>query len=146
MTMDRREFAALLPALLALTASEARAADTALSTVQSGVFKPGPAKTGSIPKRASRGYTKGILKSGNIQLEIHETTQEVGAPHEPVETHLHSEIWLVQSGTLALTTNGVTRTMVAGDVGICVAGDKHYIQNAGTVPATYFVVAVGPAE
>jgi quercetin dioxygenase-like cupin family protein len=114
--------------------------------VESGVFKPGPAKTGSIPKRASRAFTKGMLKAGNIQLEIHETTQEVGAPHEPVETHLHSEIWLVQSGTIALTTNGVTRTMVAGDVGICVAGDKHYIQNAGDTPATYFVVAVGPAE
>ena len=87
-----------------------------------------------------------MLKAGSIQLEIHETTQEVGAPHEPVETHLHSEIWLVQSGTIALTTNGVTRTMVAGDVGICVAGDKHYLQNAGDTPATYFVVAVGPAE
>jgi quercetin dioxygenase-like cupin family protein len=146
MPMDRREFAALLPALLTLSASQADAASTTLPLVESGVFKPGPAKTGSIPKRASRGFTRGMLKAGNIQLEIHETTQEVGAPHEPVETHLHSEIWLVQSGTIALTTNGVTRTMAAGDVGICVAGDKHYIQNAGDTPATYFVVAVGPAE
>ncbi|MBS1799022.1 MAG: cupin domain-containing protein [Acidobacteria bacterium] len=144
--MDRREFVSLLPALLSLSPSAVYAADASLAAIQSGVFKPGPARTGSIPKRASRGYTKGMLKAGNIQLEIHETTQEVGAPHEPMETHLHSEIWLVQSGTIALTTNGVTRTMVAGDVGICVAGDKHYIQNAGDTPATYFVVAVGPSE
>jgi mannose-6-phosphate isomerase-like protein (cupin superfamily) len=134
----------LLPALLALSASRAEAAE--LPAVESGVFKPGPAKGGAIPKRASRAYTKGMLKAGNIQLEIHETTQEVGAPHEPVETHAHSEIWLVQSGTIELTTNGVARKMVAGDVGICVAGDKHYIQNAGETPATYFVVAVGPPE
>jgi len=144
MPMDRREFAALLPALLALSSSRANAAD--LPVVQSGVFKPGPAKTGSIPKRASRGYTKGMLKAGNIQLEIHETTQEVGAPHEPIETHLHSEIWLLQSGTVNLTTNGVTQKLEAGDVGICVAGDKHYVQNAGDTPATYFVVTIGPPE
>jgi quercetin dioxygenase-like cupin family protein len=146
MPIDRREFAVLLPALLALSASRADAADTTLPIVQSGVFKPGPPKTGAIPKRASRGYTKGMLKAGNIQLEIHETTQEVGAPHEPIETHLHSEIWLVQSGTVNLTTNGVTRKLEAGDVGICVAGDKHYVQNAGDTPATYFVVTIGPPE
>jgi quercetin dioxygenase-like cupin family protein len=146
MPIDRREFATLLPALLALSASRADAADTTLPIVQSGVFKPGPAKTGSIPKRASRGYTKGMLKAGNIQLEIHETTQEVGAPHEPIETHLHNEIWLVQSGTVNLTTNGVTQKLEAGDVGICVAGDKHYVQNAGDMPATYFVVTIGPPE
>lgn len=145
--MDRREFAALLPALIAgLSGKNANAADASLPVVQSGIFQPGPPKPGAVPKRASRAYTKGMLSAGNIQLEIHETTQEVNAPHEPVETHLHSEIWLVQSGTVALTTNGVTRKMVAGDVGICVAGDKHYVQNAGDTPATYFVVTVGPPE
>lgn len=144
--MDRREFAAVLPTLIAALSGKASAADTSLPIVQSGIFPPGPPKPGAVPKRASRAYTKGMLKAGNIQLEIHETTQEVGAPHEPVETHLHSEIWLVQSGTVALTTNGVTRKMVAGDVGICVAGDKHYVQNAGDTPATYFVVTVGPPE
>ncbi|WP_260705374.1 cupin domain-containing protein [Edaphobacter flagellatus] len=144
--MDRREFAAVLPTLIAALSGKANAADTSLPIVQSGIFSPGPPKPGAVPKRASRAYTKGMLKAGNIQLEIHETTQEVGAPHEPVETHLHSEIWLVQSGTVALTTNGVTRKMVAGDVGICVAGDKHYVQNAGDTPATYFVVTVGPPE
>jgi hypothetical protein len=36
--------------------------------------------------------------------------------------------------------------MEAGDVGICVAGDKHYIQNMGDTLAAYFVVAIGPPE
>jgi quercetin dioxygenase-like cupin family protein len=45
-----------------------------------------------------------------------------------------------------LTTNGVARTMVAGDVGICVAGDKHFIANTSDKPVTYFVVTVGPPE
>lgn len=145
--MDRREFAALFPALVAAAAAFPEQAGAApLTAVQSGVFKPGPAKTGAVPKRASRAFTSGLLKAGDIRLEIHETTQEVGAPHEPEETHLHSEIWLVQSGTVELTVNGVPQRISAGEVGICVAGDKHYIQNAGDTPATYFVVAVGPPE
>jgi quercetin dioxygenase-like cupin family protein len=145
--MDRRDFTAFLPALVAaVCALPAEAAPPALSQVESGVFKPGPPRSGSIPKRISQSGTKGILKAGNIQLEIHETRQEVGAPHEPEETHLHSEIWLVRDGTLELTVNGVAHRMEAGDIGICVAGDKHYIQNVGDTPASYFVVAVGPLE
>lgn len=145
--MDRRQFAALLPALVAGVSSlPAKAAPPSLPLVESGVFKPGPPRTGSLPKRASQAYTKGTLKAGDIQIEIHETRQEVGAPHEPIETHLHNEIWLVREGTVELTVNGVARRMQAGDIGICVAGDKHYIQNVGETPATYFVVAVGPPE
>ena len=144
--MDRREFAALLPALVAgLSALPATAAPS-LPVLESGTFKPGPAKTGSVPKRASQAYTRGMLKAGNIQLEIHETTQEVGAPHEPIDTHLHNEIWLVREGTVELTVNGTAHRMEAGDIGICIAGDKHYIQNVGDTPATYFVVALGPPE
>jgi len=145
--MDRREFSTLLPALLAGVAALPEQAHAAtLPLVESGAFKAAPPKPGAVPKRASRAFTKGMLKAGNIQLEIHETTQEVGAPHEPLETHLHTEIWLVQSGTVDLTVNGTARRLNAGDVGICVAGDKHYIQNAGDTPATYFVVTVGPPE
>lgn len=145
--MDRREFSTLFPALLTAMAAMPKQAEAAtFPFVESGVFRPGPAKTGAVPKRASRAYTKGILKAGNIQLEIHETTQEVGAPHEPEETHLHSEIWLVQSGEIELTINGKPQRLTAGDIGICVAGDKHYLRNAGETPATYFVVAVGPPE
>jgi quercetin dioxygenase-like cupin family protein len=146
--MDRREFATLLPALLACGAlvPEAAEGQRSLPLLESGVFKPSPPKPGAQEGHVSSRYTAGMLKAGNIRLEMHESTQQVGAPPEPVGTHLHSEIWLVREGTLDLTTNGVTKRMVAGDVGICVAGDKHYVQNAGATPVTYFVVTVGPPE
>ena len=147
--MDRREFATLLPALLAcgaLGTEVAEAQSGSLPEIVSGVFKPSPSKAGAQAGHASSRYTAGMLKAGNIRLEMHESTQQVGAPHEPVGTHKHSEIWLVREGTLDLTTNGVTRRMVAGDVGICVAGDTHYVQNNGDTPVTYFVVTVGPPE
>lgn len=145
--MDRRAFATLLPGILAAAAALPEQSEAAtLAPLESGAYKPGPETHGSVPKRASRRYALGMLKAGNIQLEVHETTQAVGAPHEPIETHLHSEIWLVREGTVELTVNGKAQRLSAGDMGLCVAGDKHYIQNVGTTPATYFVVTLGPPE
>jgi quercetin dioxygenase-like cupin family protein len=149
--MDRREFTALLPALLACSAAvpepaQAQSSPPDLPVIQSGVFPPAPPKSGKVKERVSRHYVTGILKAGNVRLEMHETTQAPGAPHEPIGTHLHNELWLVREGTVELMTNGVSRKMVAGDVGICVAGDEHFIKNVGDTPATYFVVTVGPRE
>lgn len=153
--MDRREFTALLPALLAAAAvtPESTSAQQSpgltktkppLPEIVSGVYPPGPA-TGSGGREGHK-YLAGMLKAGNIQIEMHETRQEPGTPHEAVGHHLHNEIWLVREGICELTTNGVTRRMVAGDVGICCAGDLHYVANAGDVPCNYFVVTVGPPE
>ncbi|MEI9980180.1 MAG: cupin domain-containing protein [Edaphobacter sp.] len=147
--MDRREFAGLLPGLLAAAAvlpESAVAQSTALATIESGVYKPSAWKAGSQEGHSSARYLAGMLKAGNIRLEMHESTIQPGAQHEPVGTHLHSEIWLVREGTAELTTNDVARTMVAGDVGICCAGDKHFISNTSDKPVTYFVVTVGPPE
>jgi len=146
--MDRREFAVLLPALLAGSVGVDRALSqsASLPVLESGVYKPTPAKAGSMAGHSSSRYLMGMLKAGKIRLEMHESTIEPGAQHEAVGTHLHSEIWLVREGTAELTTNGVARTMVAGDVGICCAGDKHFIANTSEKPVTYFVVTVGPPE
>jgi quercetin dioxygenase-like cupin family protein len=147
--MDRREFGALVPALmggLALIPGSAEGQSASLPVLESGVFKPTPAKAGSMAGHSSSRYVAGMLKAGNIRLEMHESTIEPGAEHEAVGTHLHSEIWLVREGTAELTTNGVARTMVAGDVGICCAGDKHFIANTSDKPVIYFVVTVGPPE
>ncbi|MCU1249806.1 MAG: Cupin 2 conserved barrel domain protein [Edaphobacter sp.] len=149
--MDRREFAALLPALLGGSALapegvEAQYSLSGLGGIQSGVYKPMPSKAGSQEGHSSSHYVTGMLKAGYIRLEMHESTIQAGAEHEPVGTRLHSEIWLVREGTAELTTNGVARTMVAGDVGVCCAGDKHFIANTSDKPVTYFVVTVGPPE
>jgi hypothetical protein len=170
--MDRRQFAALLPALIAATALAPQAhaqQDSAaahpdadhpipgqptpgiesvpkpLPELVSGVYTPS-APYGSSPGRKSQRYLAGILKAGNIQTEMHETHQEVGAVHEAVGKHLHSEIWFVKEGICELMTNGISRRMGPGDVGLCCAGDLHYVRNAGDTPCTYFVITVGPPE
>lgn len=150
--MDRREFAGMIPALLAMGAmgaSEmtvaAEGQGTSLLVLASGTWRPGPLKVAG-EKRTSHAYLTGMLAAGSVRLEMHSSTQEAGAPHEAIGTHLHNEIWLVREGVVELTTNGVARRMEAGDVGICIAGDKHFIQNVGPTQASYFVISVGPAE
>ena len=156
--MDRREFAAMMPALMvALGAGEAGAQFTGpvgkdpkpkqseLKEIPSGTYKPGPGY-GSLPKRVSHRYMIGMLKAGGVRLEMHETIQEPGAEHEPVEKHLHNEIWLVQRGSASLFINGTEHRMEAGDVGLVNAGDMHWVKNVGDGELAYFVVTVGPPE
>ena len=170
--MNRRDFATLMPALIAATALTPKSSAQQQATpsmehpvmgeptpgptsgvkptgplpkLHSGVYKPGTGY-GSLPKRTSHRYLMGMLAAGNIQLEIHETIQEPGALHEPTDKHLHNEIWLVKEGVCELTINGITRRMEAGDVGLVTAGDLHYVRNAGPTQCTYFVVTLGAPE
>lgn len=149
----------MVPALLACAAARAEAQTTMqgsvgsgpgpahapLKQLTSGTTKPGPGY-GTQPGRVSHRYLNGMLKAGNIQLEMHETIQEPGAEHESVGTHLHNEIWLVQRGVASLFIEGTEHRMEAGDIGLVCAGDTHWIKNIGTTELAYFVVTLGPPE
>ncbi len=158
--MNRRDFAGLLAGLVAVAGglsarAEGQAAGTgagagqgaapaaggaqaaavarpagAMRELASGVFKP-QAGRGLQGGHESHSFLTGMLKAGNIRLEMHESVQQAGAPHEAVGTHKHSEIWLMQRGVATLYLNGVEHRMEAGDVGLCCAGDEHWIANAG---------------
>ncbi len=146
--MNRREFSALLPLLAAAAPALASADPQAapLQPLQSGEIPEGAAHGPSPTGRTSHRLTLGMLP-GNIRMEAHVTTLAPGAPPEPIEHHKHSEMWLVREGAITLLTSGVTHTIKAGDMGLCVAGDLHSVANASkTEPATYFVVTVGPPE
>ncbi len=143
--MNRRQFAGSMAAMVAAGKMQGQSAPAELKTLSSGTFKPQPAKTPGTP-RVSHSYLLGMLKAGNIRLEMHETIQQPGAEHEAVGTHLHNEIWCVQRGTATLYINGTEHTMEAGDVGLVCAGDQHWIGNKGPGELAYFVVTVGPPE
>jgi mannose-6-phosphate isomerase-like protein (cupin superfamily) len=153
--MDRREFAAKVPALLAMgsllpleaagQAAQAAKPPAELKQLTSGVFKPSAPKAGQ-EGHTSQSFLTGMLAAGNIRLEMHESTQQPGAPHEAVGTHKHSEIWCVKSGVATLYINGTEHRMEAGDVGLVCAGDQHWIANAGSTELAYFVITIGPPE
>jgi hypothetical protein len=76
--MDRREFASLLPVLLAGSAlipasaeGQSDASPKSLPFIESGVYKPTPAKGGSQAGHTSSHYLMGMLKAGDIRLEMH---------------------------------------------------------------------------
>jgi quercetin dioxygenase-like cupin family protein len=163
--MDRREFASIVPALLAIAGAlpaeaqsgaapqgagtgagaAAGAVPRPLKDLTSGVFKSQPGR-GMQGGHESHQFLTGMLSGGTIRLEMHESVQQAGAPHEAVGTHKHSEIWLMQRGTATLYLNGTEHTMEAGDVGLCCAGDEHWIANKSDAEIAYFVVTVGPPE
>ncbi|MGA3011343.1 MAG: cupin domain-containing protein [Terracidiphilus sp.] len=155
--MDRRQFSSLLPMLLATPALTAAADGQAtgqptaaspptLPKLTSGQYVWGEAYGTQRPARTSHRFLIGMLPD-NIRLEAHVTFLVPGAPAEPIEHHKHSEMWFVREGTVTLMTAGVTRTLKAGDMGLCIAGDDHYVTNASkTEPASYFVLTVGPPE
>ena len=149
--MNRREFSAFLPLLVAAgavkpAAGAAQHAPPGLNKLESGLYPEGPAPHPSATGRVSRHIVLGMLPD-EIRLEAHETTLEPGAGWEPVGTHKHTEMWLVTGGELNLMTDGDKQTLKKGDMGICIAGDKHSVANASkTEPCSYFVVCVGPQE
>lgn len=154
--MNRREFSALLPLLLAAPAltptAEAQAAGpqpapapAQLPKLTSGQYVWGAARNPQSP-RVLHPFLTGMLPD-NIRLEAHVTFLAPAAPPEKIEHHKHTEMWFVREGTVTLMTAGTTRTLKAGDMGLCIAGDDHYVTNASaTEPASYFVVSVGPPE
>src|SRR5260370_41611399 len=97
-TMDRREFTGLLPARCRPGRRQQakrlrdRQSRRPCRWLASGVFKPGPAKV------AGESYLSGMRTAGNLRLEMHETTQEAGAPPEAIGTPLHHELWPARGG------------------------------------------------
>lgn len=149
--MNRREFSALLPLLAAASTladgqTTGSAPSVALENLVSGRYPqiepqhphPGP--------RMSKHFLLGMLPD-NIRLEAHFTHLAPACPPEPIETHEHTEVWFIHEGTARLMTDGITRDLAAGEMGVCIAGDRHTIYNASqTQPCSYFVLTVGPPE
>jgi mannose-6-phosphate isomerase-like protein (cupin superfamily) len=155
--MNRREFSALLPLLVAAPSLAPKAqaqatpavppthAPAQLPTLTSGVYQGDVVPDPKSP-HVMHHYILGLLPD-NIRLEAHGSILAPGAPHEKVGHHKHTEIWFLREGKATLMTAGVERELKPGDMGVCIAGDEHWIGNASTTaPVSYFVLTVGPPE
>lgn len=95
--------------------------------------------TGAI----TRTVMQGTLPTGEF-IEIHETVLHPGeAPHAP-HRHKHSEWMLVREGSVQFQMGETEKQQIGpGGVSYAASGELHGVKNTGTVPALYFVFAVG---
>lgn len=143
MSLSRRDVCFLLPAILPLAPSIPTLGQD--SSLPSRAFPVNRMPLHIANNNAQiRTVMRGKLATGE-GIEVHETTLPPGgAPTPTTHRHPHSELWLVREGTIELTVNGKTYPLNAGAVGFARSNEEHGIRNAGTTPATYFLVAIGP--
>jgi mannose-6-phosphate isomerase-like protein (cupin superfamily) len=144
MSITRREMCLLLPGLFPIVA-QMQAVAQQDNSLPSGAFQFDTAPMHVANNNAQiRLMMRGKLATGE-GAEIHETTLPPGgAPTATTHHHPHSEMWLMREGTIELTAGSKTYRLGPGSMGFVRSNEEHGIRNVGTVPALYFVVAVGP--
>lgn len=90
----------------------------------------------------SRDALHGQLPTGET-VSVHESTQPSGIAPNPAHRIEHSEIICLREGTVEFEYDGLTQRASAGDVFLVAKGTMHRLRNVGSVPAAYFVVAIG---
>jgi mannose-6-phosphate isomerase-like protein (cupin superfamily) len=101
-----------------------------------------------MPARKSPNGTEGrnipsfTLATGEA-VGMHESVQPAGAT--PVALHVihHSELILVQEGSLIFEHDGKQEKAGPGDMIYVADGTTHRVTNVGTAPAKYVVVQIG---
>jgi quercetin dioxygenase-like cupin family protein len=90
----------------------------------------------------SRFVVQGTLATGE-RISVHETMQPAGTRPNPAHTIEHSELIVVEEGTLEFTHDGKTERADAGSVIYVALGTLHAVKNIGDGPAKYVVIQMG---
>ena len=94
----------------------------------------------------SRDIAHGTLATGET-VNLHQSMQVVGAVPNPAHVIQHTEFIFVREGQLEFQheVDGKMVSETAGPGGVIYVafGTKHAVKNVGTVPAKYFVIAIG---
>lgn len=88
---------------------------------------------------ARRGFFKG--PTGTLaNLSVHITTLNPGNTPHPPHRHADEELIIVKDGELEATVEGRTFAVPAGSMLLIAPNEHHGWRNAGSVPATYYVM------
>ncbi|MEI9968744.1 MAG: cupin domain-containing protein [Terracidiphilus sp.] len=101
-------------------------------------MKAKTAPSGIVSRRA----LMGTLATGET-IAVHETMQPAGTAPNPAHRIQHSELILVEEGTLDYTHDGKTERAGAGSIIYVALGTLHSVRNVGDGPAKYVVIQIG---
>jgi mannose-6-phosphate isomerase-like protein (cupin superfamily) len=100
-----------------------------------------PVKTAPTGASSRRTFA-GTLLTGEA-ISAHETMQPAGTPPNPAHRIQHSEVIVVQEGTLDFTHDGKIERADAGSIIYVALGTLHQVKNVGDGPAKYVVIQIG---
>jgi quercetin dioxygenase-like cupin family protein len=100
-----------------------------------------PAKT-SPNGSVGRNVFSGTLATGE-SVAVHETTQPAGAAPNPAHRIQHSEVIVVEEGTLEFEHDGKVERAGVGSIIYVAFGTLHAVKNVGAGPARYVVIQIG---
>lgn len=89
-----------------------------------------------------RSVFNGTLASGE-SVAVHETMQPAGTAPNPVHRIQHSEVIVVEQGTLEFDHDGKAERALAGSIIYVALGTLHTLKNVGDGPARYVVIQIG---
>ena len=90
----------------------------------------------------SRNVVHGVLKTGE-GIAVHESMLPPGMSPNLGHTIQHSEIIVVEDGTLEFDHDGKSEKVGPGGVIYVAFGTMHKVKSVGNVPAKYVVIAIG---
>ena len=126
----------------AVTSTAAQSAGTnPLATARVFSLNDTPAKTapnGSV----GRNVFSGTLATGEA-VAVHETTQPAGAAPNPAHRIQHSEVIVVEEGTIEFEHDGKVERAGVGSIIYVAFGTLHAVKNVGAGPARYVVIQIG---
>jgi len=89
-----------------------------------------------------RNVFNGTLATGE-SVAVHESMQPAGMVPNPAHRIQHSEIIVVQQGTLEFDHDGKTERADAGSIIYVALGTLHSVKNVGDGPVKYVVIQIG---
>ena len=89
-----------------------------------------------------RAVFRGTLATGE-SVGAHETMQPAGATPSPLHPIQHSEMIVVQQGTVAFDHDGKSEIATPGSIIYVAIGTVHRLRNVGDGPARYIVIQIG---
>jgi len=136
MKPTRRDLSFLVPALLAGQSSKPALPSKCYEFTELPVKKD--AKTGNESRQVFDGYTH-----TGCPVDMHITTLAPGMMPHAAHHHVHEEAIFLKEGTLEVTVLDKSTRIGPGSVAYVNSNEEHSWKNVGSVPATYFVLALG---